>query len=596
MLQPPYVYLGPDSLTRNFDDPRLDGFLCTTPGINTTTPQYNQMVNQWNSVYAQDPTLLFNRTSVDLEQYAAYGFDSVFVAAGAIHRYNVLKDVCNYSLPYPSEFAQWFPPEFGEPCEVANTTTDRKLLYLIMRYVQFDGVSGGVEFDENSERLHANWDILNRQHNNWVKVGTGTTGKVTLFAEYPILWPGGTTVVPLDHIPPKKYSALLSSNAQIGYLFFSGLLIVIILLLLLIVVLLRDSRAMKSASPKLLLVVLLGSLGISIVAVLHCLEPSPALCGAKLWLFHLGLTAAVGALLVTLYRLYRVFNNDKLESLDYLRDKYLLQYLCVLLLIESVILIGWIAYRPFIVDDLGRCSSNAVTEVFPLLAFTKALYIALAGALSYFTRTVPARFHHSVSVSLCVYNLAVVSLTWILVANFLGNAPQDANFKTQFEICCLLISQFNLISLLFGPKIYALVGNNELSCGGIAHEMRRRATRQGADMVEQQSAGLEVDTIQRALNRGKNELADAVHQLALLQSEVNERREHVFLIEDEVRFLRKTNKRRSSFFFALEQVTYRRRTMAAQEMAVHQGSTSNLHSRIQSSTDPREKEGSLTMT
>jgi len=245
------------------------------------------------------------------------------------------------------------------------------------------------------------------------------------------------------------------------------------------------------------------------------------------------------------------------------------------------------------VDELGRCSSTAVHEVFPLLAVTKALYIALAGALSYFTRTVPARFHHSVSVALCVYNLAVVSLTWILVANFIGNAPQDANFKTQFEICCLLISQFNLISLLFGPKIYALILNNELSCGGVVHEIRRRGTRQGVDMIESQSAGLEIDTIQRALNRGKNDLADAVHQLALLQAEVNQRREHVFLVEDEVRFLRKTNKRRSSFFFALEQVTFRRRTLDAAELAVHQGSTSNLHSRIQSSTDPRDKDGSL---
>jgi len=592
MLRPPYVYLGPDSLTRNFDESALDGFVVTSPGINISTPKYLEMVQNWTTVYQQNPALLLNRDASNLENFAAYGYDSVWVAAHGIHRYNVLQEYCNFTYPNPPppEFTVWFPPIFGDPCTVYNTKTMRIAIYEIMRYVEFDGVSGYVAFDSSSERRYASWDILNRQANSWVTVGSGTTGRVQLFSDVPMIWPGNSTIVPLDHIPPVIHSALVLGSTRVGYLVIASILLAMILVLLIIVIVLRDSRAMKSASPKLLAVTLLGSLTIVIVAILHTIDQTPSICTAKLWLFHLGLTTAIAPLLLTLYRLYRLFNNTRLESLDNLRDKNLLFYLLIMLFFEIILLIIWTSYQSYTLDNVDRCSSTVARDIFPILAAVKGVYITAAGILSYFTRNVPARFHHSVSVALCVYNLAIVSITWILVAEFLSTNPSDAQFKQQFEIACLLISQFNLVALLLGPKIYAIHVSGEFKLfGSIQHEIRRKVSLSpDGGLVESQSVpggGLDIDTLIGVLQRRKVELQESLNQLTLIQLEVNERREGVFLIEDEVTYLRKTKKRRSSFFLTMDQVRIKKRTHLSAEMALRQGSTSNLHTGMRSGSE-----------
>jgi len=257
---------------------------------------------------------------------------------------------------------------------------------------------------------------------------------------------------------------------------------------------------------------------------------------------------------------------------------------------EIILLIIWTSYQSYTLDNVDRCSSTVARDIFPILAAVKGVYITAAGILSYFTRNVPARFHHSVSVALCVYNLAIVSITWILVAEFLSTNPSDAQFKQQFEIACLLISQFNLVALLLGPKIYAIHVSGEFKLfGSIQHEIRRKVSLSpDGGLVESQSVpggGLDIDTLIGVLQRRKVELQESLNQLTLIQLEVNERREGVFLIEDEVTYLRKTKKRRSSFFLTMDQVRIKKRTHLSAEMALRQGSTSNLHTGMRSGSE-----------
>jgi len=546
MLGPPYVYFATDSVTFFFDDPKMDGLIALVPGSNSSAPAYQEMLSQWQLYQSLEAGTTWGALDVSkVDSYSPYGYDTVMTAGYLFQRYYALQEVCNQSLPKPPEFAEWFPaPTFNttDPCITYNKFSQKKLLYKILRYVHFDGASGEVQFDQYLERTHAVWDLMNRRGNTWMKVGAGTLDEE--FVSYQkVLWPGDSYKVPLD-VPYDHHVDHPGSFIAIG-----ALLLVLMISLIICITVYYDVRVIKSASPKFLQIILIGSVCLVISAILHVITQTPAICGAKLWLLHIGATLAVGSLFLTLYRLHKVFNNTHLQRLDYLKDRYLLLALSGLVILDIFLLIIWTAAFPFSIDKIHRCSSDGATYIFPLLAALKGIYISSAGALTYYTRNVPTRFSHNASVALSVYSLAIVSFIWILFAQVIGTDPEQATFRTKFEAGCLLASQFVLILLLFAPKVHGLYTSKEVACcGGFQHLYRRWFGNQSKEAAvdENQPRGLEVAQLEELLAARNKRLVALTNASVSLTSEAMQLRETVFIVEEEYHYLQASNKRRSS--------------------------------------------------
>ncbi|XP_022105910.1 gamma-aminobutyric acid type B receptor subunit 1-like isoform X2 [Acanthaster planci] len=235
-----------------------------------------------------------------------------------------------------------------------NDSMTADILFNIMSDLQFEGVSGPVQFDASGDRigLLALYQIIDLQT---VRVGivdpTVGTGKELEMEGYsPIIWPDGAP--PLDFTIEKKERLTITYSVFVTGTVFATMGIFLASCFLAFNIRYRNKRVIKMSSPNINNVMLIG--GILAYVSIICQGVDTAIvstdtfvwmCKVKTWLLAIGFSTAFGAMFSKTWRVHKIFTR-KMTTKMVLRDTRLLSFVVVLIAVDVIILTLWNVIDP----------------------------------------------------------------------------------------------------------------------------------------------------------------------------------------------------------------------------------------------------------
>ncbi|KAJ3098921.1 hypothetical protein HDU97_003593 [Phlyctochytrium planicorne] len=219
-------------------------------------------------------------------------------------------------------------------------------------------------------------------------------------------------------------------------------------------------------------------------------EPTVANCSIKIWFPCISFVFIIGSLLVRNYRIVSIFSAKK--KLVNVTDLKLLLFLLPFILGEIALLILLsTAGKPSvqIIQDGGSgkwiksCQFDNIKAITPSLIVYKVALVLGAVFLAYKTRDIPDRFGESKSIALAIYNMAVVSASFIVVL-FIVKVDEIIWFVI-YSLTVILVSAV-FESIFFGRIIYFIVFKNGV---GDQEDLSRKASlSQRGSSLEQSGA------------------------------------------------------------------------------------------------------------
>ena len=216
----------------------------------------------------------------------------------------------------------------------------------------------------------------------------------------------------------------LKSPVGISVTFIVTLLSLIGLSLAIWVAINRRSKIVNANQPMFLVIFCIGSIFLTTDALTFLDRPTASLCAMRIVLLSIGFTLTYGTLLLVVYRVWRVFGNDKASKFT-VKEKGIWKALVVMLLIDLIMIVVWLA-------QFGANSTKEVTGELKgdptveygcemqsgfqgmILSF-KLMQILSCSILSYKTRHVDPRLFQSNMVMISVANTCLIWLFCLIV-------------------------------------------------------------------------------------------------------------------------------------------------------------------------------------
>ncbi|KAJ3111467.1 Metabotropic glutamate receptor 3 [Phlyctochytrium bullatum] len=209
--------------------------------------------------------------------------------------------------------------------------------------------------------------------------------------------------------------------AGIAFLAITVLLILSVVALLVLLVLKRHQNVVK-AQGFMFNVIILCSLALAYAGPFTAAgSPTVTTCSLKIMLPCLSFVILMSALLVRNYRLIAIFGAKK--RVENVTDSKIVLLMLPFILVELALLAALpIMGKPSIGEMQDAATGRWIlackfetTIIMPVLVAYKVFIVLLAIVLAYRTRNIPDRFGESKSIALAIYNLAVVSASFMVV-------------------------------------------------------------------------------------------------------------------------------------------------------------------------------------
>jgi hypothetical protein len=280
---------------------------------------------------------------------------------------------------------------------------------------------------------------------------------------------GQTDVYPIptwdERIAPQEGSAsFLGTRAETAVVVVTALVIAYLLALLVGLLLCRHATVLKSASPGCCALVLLGgglcvssNFGVSLYALRRG-------CAVHAWLLTTGFTLMFSALLLKTFRVYRIFDSSRLQSVR-VSDATLYALCGALVAVDVLLNVIWSATSGFptryVRVDVDRpakdyieCGydSTAHTMIQLHLAYKAALMLASV-VFTVLSRNLPSLFNESASLAAANYNAVLLCAFAVPLV-----ATEVAGRQGTYLVRCfaLLLLVASTASILMMPKFVAL--------------------------------------------------------------------------------------------------------------------------------------------
>ncbi|XP_004348231.1 hypothetical protein CAOG_04403 [Capsaspora owczarzaki ATCC 30864] len=249
----------------------------------------------------------------------------------------------------------------------------------------------------------------------------------------------------------------VDSGLRVAFLVIAALELALFVAMALGVVHYRRVRAILSASPKFLLLMLLGAAW-SMFWILFSHQETivTGFCVARVWARHLGFVIIFGALALKTFRIASVFNL-KSSKAPHLTDRVLLFRFLLIVAYGCVNLVAWTVSSPPKASTL--ISNNQSYQVCEVTWWDTAMYlqelVAMIGLalLCYRVRKAPSAFNESKYIGLAVYNWIVVG---VILQIILNSTTGSADFYFVIQSLEVLVTVLTAIAILFAPKFYLI--------------------------------------------------------------------------------------------------------------------------------------------
>ncbi|KAJ3278930.1 hypothetical protein HK104_001920 [Borealophlyctis nickersoniae] len=230
----------------------------------------------------------------------------------------------------------------------------------------------------------------------------------------------------------------------------------------------RNLRLVKAASPYFCILMILGSMTNLSTIFVYTGYYTKATCILQPWMLTLSFAFTMMALLEKNWRIFRIFNNPYMKTLNF-GWMHFVGRAAFVIFAEAIVLIIWTATDPPVptrvyLTDYNyltcRSSSNGFHwAMIGVLFAMNFLLVAAAITLAWFTRHVRSEYNEAHKITLVVWNTASLAFIAIVIIfiDFLGA-------KVLYAIRSLIILETNgfLLCAFFGPIIRDILKRTSL--------------------------------------------------------------------------------------------------------------------------------------
>ncbi|KAJ3079236.1 hypothetical protein HK102_003935 [Quaeritorhiza haematococci] len=288
----------------------------------------------------------------------------------------------------------------------------------------------------------------------------GTWYNSTFSMMQAMTFPDGTTT------PPRVTNLVLDFIRNEG-LFIAGFAITILLEVIFFVTLMsihlkRNTPAVRKNSPTFLLLIVAGCFLIqgSVIPLYFGNLDSFAICRASDFLFHMGFAVTFGAILLKVYRIYRIFTNQSQASPLNLQDAVLLRYYSLALSVFLIIVLAEMfgtqlnlkASAQEIDDLTKRAWSVCVPDTIGYILLILELGMLVVG--TYFavnTRKVKEDYNEAHALGVSIYNCLFILVISVIITAAIPSITPDIVFLVHFLRSALVT--VTVIAVMCLPKV-----------------------------------------------------------------------------------------------------------------------------------------------
>jgi hypothetical protein len=293
--------------------------------------------------------------------------------------------------------------------------------------------------------------------------GVGVTDDTNIVSPFNI---GVNPVYPMptwsERVFEPAYYATTDERLMAG---FTSACILVVLIVFIAVLVHMRRPVIRATTPSFALPITFGAVLMLASNYVGTLHTNSAQCAAQVWCLSLGLTLMLSALFVKTFRIWRIFQTQRL-MVTVMRDSYLFKAVFGFVVVDLAINAVWQGmggmHAVLIVVDPVRPSYNYWTCDYTSGvgmggAYAQLVYkllIILGGiCLTWAVRNVPSTFNESKMLTACIYNILLVSCFVVpLVASGVGGRTTTFLVRS-FAVMFVSVSTS---LMLYAPKLYSI--------------------------------------------------------------------------------------------------------------------------------------------
>jgi len=351
-----------------------------------------------------------------------------------------------------------------------------------VRSVDLVGLTGHITLDEAGDRS-GTFDVRNVKSNMQNTIGRFSYEEGLHLYEQ-VVWPDGTTNVPLAVIPREQIWLKWSSVAGIVISIVAAMGIGLSIFMMLVIYWQKESPVILTATWPFLILMCCGAIvGFSSVWV-WIGRPQPYLCILRMWIPPLAFVIMLSPLLAKTWRLMRIFSLSTFK-VEPIPISALVIIVSALTSVQIIISIVWTilgSSKVVIVNDIHNpkyafvtCEHTKANKIASYVTYAyNGLLILIGCYLAFKVRKLPKDFNESLWIVRAIYNTLLFAGLIII----LGYSLSTWISTVTILICvCTLGICFGSIGLIMAPKIWELY----------VHPERRSSAGSSGDSTHQTS-------------------------------------------------------------------------------------------------------------
>jgi ABC-type branched-subunit amino acid transport system substrate-binding protein/uncharacterized membrane protein YgcG len=344
---------------------------------------------------------------------------------------------------------------------------DGELLFEAMLKTDLPGITGTITFTPDGDRSPL-FSIRNVQNGQLITIGSFSNETGLAFNGQQVIWPDGTTNVPLDRDPRTVTWLSWQSGAGIALGVVAALGMAFCVFVLIVIYWQRNSPVIMSSTWEFLIVMIVGAMvGFGSVFIWVGM-PSAARCALRVWFTPMAFILIVSPLLAKTWRLHRIFSLRDLKT-NPIPLSRLVMMVIIMILIQIIICVFWISLGTvrtrlndaqddpklaYLVCDSNRTNSIAQYTTYGYLG----LLVLVCCYLAFRVRKLPKDFNESRWIAVAIYNILIFVVLLMILGWALRKFP--VTFHILLCVATIIISLGSVTSLML-PKLWELLMHPE---------------------------------------------------------------------------------------------------------------------------------------
>lgn len=452
------------------------------------TNQTESFQRLWTKIFSKNPNLMRNVSNPVI--VSKFIFDTANFICNVLNIYTLIEKKCGQSNSNETSIIidNIIFDKIGV-CAMYTNESINSFTFQLYDLIKLNGTTGFIRLDKNGSRV-PQYSVINVQYqlnsdNRFRLVEIATINSQSQFVESDTnkpIWNTPNNLIPKDTLPSIAIYTSLDGRLFDTIIALSCIALLYHIIFIVFNIVYRNNQDVKSASPKLNVVILIGLLLVDVLAIILVIPVGSKslvndtikthICIAEVWLIMISFTLVFGTLLLKTLRVNMIF-NQKLADRYTLSDWKIIFVLTFLLTIDitSNLLITFInkpsiAYQFISTSRNGsffydlysiQCKTSSVDHhvVIIFVYCLKALIVIFGIYLAFKVRNVDFRqLNESALIAFCIFVISIALM--VIVPLILSNNLQPTDLAV-LEFFILWACAMSIGSILFIPKILGII-------------------------------------------------------------------------------------------------------------------------------------------